>query len=380
MWYEPILARDIVPAALIRPAVRARLRRHLEQVARAAGDDPHEALRRFADALRQQPIAIAAAVANQQHYEVPASFFECYLGPRLKYSSCYWPDGVADLEAAEDAMLALTCERAGIGDGAEVLDLGSGWGSLSLYIAEHYPRCRVLAVSNSRSQGDHIRREAERRGLDNVEHTVGNVAEFEPRRRFDRVVSVEMFEHVRNYELAFRRVRGWLAPDGELFVHVFSHVRYAYTFDGDDWMSRLFFTGGTMPAHDLFLEFDDDLQVRERWHLDGTHYARTLEAWLRRLEAARDQVWPVLVETYGPSEARRMWVNWRLFFIVCAESFALDGGRQYGVSHYRFRPVSSSEAGIAERAGTTRHEGVTRRLPRTSTMGPPRSPEDLLST
>ncbi|MGD8485300.1 MAG: cyclopropane-fatty-acyl-phospholipid synthase family protein [Chloroflexota bacterium] len=340
MWYERILALDVVPDGLLRRAIRMRLGRHHASLERDFGSDPQAAMRRFADELRQQPIAVHTDAANEQHYEVPAGFFSQFLGPRMKYSSCYWPAGVDDLAAAEDAMLALSCERAGITEGMEILDLGCGWGSLSLYVAERYPGTRVLAVSNSGSQGEYIREEAARRGITNVEHEVGNVAEFDTKRRFDRVVSIEMLEHVRNYELAFRNIRRWLAPGGRCFVHVFSHRRYAYTFEGDDWMGRYFFTGGTMPAHDLFREFDADLEVAADWHMDGQHYARTLEAWLERLDAVREPVWPVLVDTYGQADARRWWVNWRLFFIVCAESFALDGGQQYGVSHYLFESVA----------------------------------------
>jgi cyclopropane-fatty-acyl-phospholipid synthase len=338
MWYEPILARDILPDAILRRAIRSRLAQHQARLEREAAGDPAAQVARVADALRRQPIAIHTDAANEQHYEVPAAFFTAFLGPWMKYSSCYWPDGVDDLEAAEEAMLALTCERAGLADGMDVLDLGCGWGSFTLYAATQFPGSRFLAVSNSRSQGDYIREQATARGLDNVEHRVADVADFAPDGTFDRVVSVEMFEHVRNYELAFRNVRGWLKPDGRVFIHVFSHRDYAYTFEGDDWMGRYFFTGGTMPAHDLFLEFDEDLEVVERWLMDGTHYARTLETWLERLDGVKERVWPVLVDTYGEGNARRWWVNWRLFFIVTAESFGMDGGRQYGVSHYLFAP------------------------------------------
>ena len=338
MWYEPILALDLLPDALIRRAIRARLTRHQAQLEQAPGNEQAAALDRFARSLREQPIAVHTDAANEQHYEVPASFFSQFLGPRMKYSSCYWPDGVDDLAAAEVAMLTLSCERAGVADGMEILDLGCGWGSLSLFVAERYPGTRVLAVSNSHSQGGYIRDEADRRGLEGVEHQVGNIADFDTERRFDRVISIEMLEHVRNYELAFGRIRRWLAPDGKCFVHVFSHRSFAYTFDGDDWMGRYFFTGGTMPAHELFREFDTDLRVVADWHLDGHHYARTLEAWLTRLDEVRESVWPVLVETYGDADARRWWVNWRLFFIVCAEAFALDDSRSYGVSHYLFEP------------------------------------------
>ncbi len=338
MWYEPILARDVLPDALVRPAVRARLGRHLAALRRATGGDPGAALRQFAERLRRQPIAIHADAANQQHYEVSAGFFRHFLGPRMKYSACHWPSGVSDIASAEDAMLALTCARAGIADGMDVLDLGCGWGSFALYVAEHYPATRVLAVSNSSSQGDHIRREVARRGLCAVEHRVGNIADLDPGRRFDRIVSIEMFEHLRNYELALRRLRGWLAPEGRSFIHVFSHREFAYQFDSDDWMGRTFFTGGTMPARALFHEFGADLEVVQEWHMDGRDYAATLECWLERLDAARESVWPILADRYGDGDARRWWANWRLFFMVCAEAFGYDSGRQYGVSHYLLGP------------------------------------------
>lgn len=339
VWYEPILALDILPDELLRRAIRARIGRHLAELERAAAGDAAAARRAFAQRLRREPVAVHTDAANQQHYEVPASFFRSYLGPRMKYSACSWPSGVTDIAAAEEAMLELTCERAGIGDGMEVLDLGCGWGSLALYVAERYPTTRVLAVSNSRSQGEHIRAEAVGRGLGNVEHRVGNMVDFEPERRFDRVVSIEMFEHLRNYELAFRRLRGWLARGGQAFLHVFSHRHLAYLFEGDDWMGRTFFTGGTMPSQELFREFDADLRVVQAWHMDGLDYARTLECWRERLDAARDRVWPILSETYGAGQARRWWVNWRLFFVVCAEAFAYDDGQQYGVSHFLLEPA-----------------------------------------
>ena len=340
MWYEPVLALDVVPEALMRRVVQARLARLLDRLEREAGGDPAAQVRRAAAGLRRQPIAVHAEAANRQHYELPARFFAEFLGPRLKYSGCLWPPGVEDIAAAEDAMLALTCERAGIVDGMDVLDLGCGWGSLALFVAERYPGCRVLAVSNSRTQGEHVVAQAVRRGLGNVHHRVADVGDCPAERRFDRVVSVEMFEHVRNYEQAFRRVSDWLTPDGRLFVHVFSHRHFAYEFSGDagDWMGRTFFSGGTMPAHDLFLEFQDDLEVTERWLVDGTHYARTLEDWLVRFDRRRQLIWPFLAQTYGPRKARRWWVNWRLFFIACAETFGYDDGDQWGVSHYLFAP------------------------------------------
>lgn len=348
-WFEPLLALGVIPDAVIRRAIRARLGRQLARLERDAAGDAAAQVRRMAAELRRQPIAIHQDAANRQHYEVPAAFFRTFLGPRMKYSACAWPDGVSTLAQAEEATLAISCERAGIRDGMEILDLGCGWGSLALYVAERFPGSRVLAISNSRSQGEFILAEAARRGLTTVEHRVGNVADVEPGRTFDRILSIEMFEHVRNYEQAFRRVGRWLRPDGRLFIHVFAHQRFAYTFDAgpDDWMGRTFFTGGTMPAHDLFSAFDEDLRVEERWRMDGTHYARTLEAWLEMFDRERDRLQPVLEATYGRRAARRWRAFWRLFLMASAEAFGYDRGRQWGISHYLLAPARSDDGRTA---------------------------------
>jgi cyclopropane-fatty-acyl-phospholipid synthase len=359
MWYERALDWDVVPDAVLRRVVRARLANLLARLEREAGGDAAARNARVAARLRRQPVALHPDLANRQHYELPTRFFAAFLGPRMKYSACLWPPGVTDLAGAEEAMLALTCARAGIADGMEVLDLGCGWGSLALYVAERFPGCRVLAVSNSRTQGQHIAAEAARRGLRNVAHEVGDVNDYATGRRFDRVVSVEMLEHVRNYAEAFRRVRGWLAPDARVFAHVFSHRRHAYEFDGgdSDWMGRTFFSGGTMPSHDLFLAFQDDLEVVDRWLVDGTHYARTLEDWLARFDAADAALRPILADTYGAHQARRWRANWRLFFIACAETFAFGDGGQWGVSHVLFAPRDATWDVTGRAQGETMRSG-----------------------
>ena len=346
-----------MPDALVRRLVRRRLSESLQKLEAAADGDPEAALRSHAAALDAGPFALHQEAANRQHYELPTAFFQHFLGPRLKYSSCLWPSAVDDLAEAEEAMLALTCERAGLEDGMSILDLGCGWGSLTMFIAERYPHCTVTAMSNSRSQAAHISAACAAAGIGTVSTVTADIASFDPGRRFDRIISVEMFEHVRDYRTLFALLRAWLAPEGRVFVHVFSHARYASTFSADDprdWMGSRFFSGGQMPAHDLFLQFDDDLVTEERWWLSGEHYARTLEEWLRRYDDHAEEIRPILDRTYGAETAADWWVDWRLFFLVCAETWTYGGGQEYGVSHYLLAPTA--ETGAPRRTGPTTGE------------------------
>ena len=316
---DRVIASDSLPEPLIRLGIRANLAVRLRRE-RARGPEAKEA---FIEELRGSPIALAPAKPNEQHYEVPAEFFELVLGPRLKYSSCYWPPGVETLAEAEDAMLALTCERARIEDGQSILDLGCGWGSFTLYAAERFPRSRITAVSNSRLQCEWI----EARAPANVEVLTADANELRLDRRFDRVVSVEMFEHMRNYEALLALVGGLLRADGLLFVHVFCHRELAYPYDRG-WMARRFFTGGTMPSADLLPRFDRDLGLAGSWLVDGRHYARTAEAWLERLRAHEDRI--------SARFGRAFLADWRVFFLACAELWGFRRGTEWLVAHYLF--------------------------------------------
>jgi cyclopropane-fatty-acyl-phospholipid synthase len=331
------LERGLLPDPLLRGGSRwgaAARQRHEERGGVAAESERYESL---VASMRSGPIAELPAKANEQHYELPAEFFELFLGPRLKYSSSYWPAGVSDLAAAEEAMLELVCERAGVEDGMSILDLGCGWGSLSLWLAERYPNAQVLAVSNSAPQRQWIEGQRERRGLSQPSVITADVNELALSERFDRVISIEMFEHMRNWELLLARIAGWLEPNGRLFVHVFSHRRLAYTFEGT-WAADRFFTAGRMPSHELILRFQRDLEVRESWALEGTHYARTLGAWLARLDANAERAQELLAEAVGPVAARRAFGGWCLFLLSTEEMWGWRGGSEWMVSHHLLAP------------------------------------------
>lgn len=340
LWW---LERDLLPDPLIRWGIRRLLRRRRESEAQRAASG--EGVARFAEELRRGPLAVHTKAANEQHYEVPTAFFAAVLGPRLKYSSGFWEEEATDLARAEESMLALTCARAQLRDGQDVLELGCGWGSLTLFMAERFPRSRITAVSNSRTQKQFIDEQARQRGLGNVRVLTEDMNHLAIAETFDRVVSVEMFEHMRNYEELLARVRRWLRDDGRLFVHIFCHRAFAYPFETDgnqDWMARYFFTGGIMPSYNLLAHFGRDLRVLESWPVNGCHYARTLEAWLANMDRQRDSLWPLFEQTYGRSQALRWWVYWRVFFLACAELFAYRGGSEWFVGHYLLDPVPGS--------------------------------------
>ena len=299
---------------------------------------------RFVKQLAGSPLAVATNSANTQHYEVPVEFFENVLGPRLKYSSCLFSRPQVSLEEAENAMLWQTCQRAEIENGMSILELGCGWGSLTLWIAERYPDCNITAVSNSASQREFIQCQARSRGFDHVRVITADMRDFETKERFDRVVSVEMFEHMRNYKLLFQRVSNWLTPIGKAFVHVFCHRNTPYLFETEgvsNWMGRHFFTGGTMPSESLFSHFNDNLTIEQQWKVDGLHYWRTCEAWLKNLDQNRTTILTRFRQDLGAHEANRNLQRWRIFFMACGELFRYRGGNEWFVAHYLFQRVPS---------------------------------------
>ncbi|MEN9402301.1 MAG: Cyclopropane-fatty-acyl-phospholipid synthase, partial [Verrucomicrobiota bacterium] len=287
------------------------------------------------------PVAIHTDAANRQHYELPPAFFTRCLGPRLKYSGCFYPTGNETLAQAEEAMLALYGERAQLADGQEILELGCGWGSLSLWLAERYPHSRITGVSHSRTQKAFIDAEAQRRGFTNLTIVTCDMNDFDiTAGRFDRVVSVEMFEHMKNWPRLLANVARWLKPGGLFFLHIFTHSRFAYHFiarDDTDWMSRYFFTGGMMPAHALFPSFQNDLHLVQDWKVNGRHYAQTAEHWLQNMDAHRAEIMPLFAKTYGADQAVKWWCYWRVFYLACAELWWFRDGEEWLVSHYLFR-------------------------------------------
>jgi cyclopropane-fatty-acyl-phospholipid synthase len=342
-WYESIVERDLVPDWILRIGVRGLLKDRLREEDRGSEAAQRAHLLSHVATLKASPLAVHTPSANEQHYEVPTEFFSHVLGRHHKYSCGLWHDGDT-LDASELRMLDLTAERAQLADGQHVLDLGCGWGSFSLYAAARYPNSRITGVSNSHSQREFIEGQARQRGLNNLTIITADINSFDTTQVFDRIVSIEMMEHVRNYQKLFQKVARWMHRDSLLFSHIFTHRRFAYLFevrDAGDWMAEHFFTGGQMPSNDLFLYFQDDLSIRDHWVINGRHYQQTAEAWLVRMDQNRDNIMALFARVYGADQARRWFVRWRLFFIACAESWGYRGGEEWLVSHYLFRKTTS---------------------------------------
>jgi cyclopropane-fatty-acyl-phospholipid synthase len=321
------------------PMSRAAIHWLVARTGKELTETPPDVTADFARAMDALPIAADTNLANRQHYEVPTEFFELVLGPQLKYSCCRFDDPLSSLAAAEERALAETVQNADIADGQKIIDLGCGWGSLSLWMARRFPCARILSVSNSHSQRAHIERQIAGEGLSNIRVVTADMNAFTTEDRFDRIVSVEMFEHMANWPELLRKIHGWLAPDGRLFIHVFAHKASPYRFsqaDDGDWIGQHFFTGGLMPSHNLLRLCAGQFAVEKEWRWNGDHYRRTAEAWLANFDNNADQIGRVLDGTYGHQAA--LWHRrWRLFFLATAALFGFNHGDDWGVSHYRLR-------------------------------------------
>lgn len=322
-----------MPDQAIRAGIRKLLRDRRRMEQEATREEQLDSLYEFMAMMENSPIAVATETANEQHYEVPSNLFQTFMGAHLKYSCGYWPAADTSLDESEDCMLGLTCRRAGLEDGMDILELGCGWGSLSLWMAEHYPDSNIVAVSNSRTQKQFI----DARGYPNLNVVTADMNAFQTEKRFDRVVSVEMFEHMRNWAELLRRINGWLNPGGKLFVHIFVHRELAYLFNDSgnmNWMAEHFFREGMMPSESLLTLVNKDMVVERLWRINGRHYARTLRGWLDRFDQNKSDAIAVLERHYGKDEARLQYGRWRIFFMACEELFGFKEGEEWYVAHY----------------------------------------------
>ncbi|MBN1549984.1 class I SAM-dependent methyltransferase [bacterium] len=334
-----LVEKGLVPDTFIRQGIRRLLAQRLKQEKRSTLEDQMEHLQTLVMMLRKSNVAVETQIANEQHYEIPASFFEILLGKHKKYSGCYFETAQTSLDEAEEKSLKMICERAGIEDGMHILELGCGWGAVSLWIAKHFPRTEVTAVSNSSNQQEYIQRKSQQRGLSNIDIIKSDMNNFSISHMFDRVVSVEMFEHMRNYDQLMERISGWLKTNGKLFVQIFCHREFAYFFEAvgiTDWMGKYFFSSGIMPSEYLLLYFQKHLTIEKHWRVNGLHYTKTLHNWLINLDSNTQEIRKIFDETYGSMESEKWIMRWRIFLMACEELFRYRNGNEWYLVQYLF--------------------------------------------
>tara|TARA_B100000029_G_scaffold504129_1_gene582429 strand:+ start:1003 stop:2037 length:1035 start_codon:yes stop_codon:yes gene_type:complete len=328
-----------LPDFLVRYGIYLTCKSRLEKESGYSIEDLEAKKQDWIAQMQNSDIALVPDKANEQHYEVPAEFFDIVLGPQLKYSSGYWERDTLGLEDSENNMLSISVERAEIEDGMKILDIGCGWGSLSFYMAQRYPNSQITSVSNSKDQREFIKSKCDRIGIENINAMTADMNEFKPENRFDRVVSIEMFEHMRNYWKLLFRISSWLKDDGKLFIHIFSHKSFVYPFENEresDWMAREFFSGGMMPSHDLLLNFQKDLNIEKTWRISGQHYEKTSLCWLKNMDSNKSKIIKIFSDTYGVKKSKLWFQRWRIFFMSCEKLFGFNNGQEWGISHYRF--------------------------------------------
>ncbi len=331
--------KGVLPDLFIRLGIKRLCGQRLSEASILGLEALENSHQQWIDLLTESPVALVPEKANEQHYEVPPQFFELVLGANLKYSSGYWPKEVYSLDESEHEMLKITCERAGLVDGQDILELGCGWGSLTCYMAQKFPNSKITAVSNSKDQRNFIQQKNDKLNLQNIKVVTADMNDFSTNEKFDRVISIEMFEHMRNYDELLKRIDGWLKQNGKLFVHIFSHKDVAYPFEdkGDgDWMAREFFSGGQMPSHRLLMSFPNRMKIEKDWRVSGTHYEKTSLAWLRKMDINKIEVLELFKTTYGEKDASAWFQRWRIFFMSCEVLFGFNEGSEWGVSHYLF--------------------------------------------
>jgi cyclopropane-fatty-acyl-phospholipid synthase len=341
---QTLLEQNIIPDFLIRIGIRRLLKAKLDEEKDLKKKLGEKRKTDLIDTLKSSSIAVNTREANEQHYEMPTEFFELVMGKHMKYSCGLWQDGVSDFDQSEENMLALTAQRAQLADGMAILELGCGWGSLTLFMAQKFPKSQIVGVSNSATQKEFILRQAKNRKLNNVRILTADMNDFMILEKFDRVVSVEMFEHMRNYQKLLEKISGFLKDDGKLFVHIFTHREFAYLYeekDPSDWIAKYFFTGGIMPSDDFFTYFQDHLKLEQHWQVNGMHYQKTSEEWLKNMDKNKDKIIPILKATYGQDQTTKWWVYWRVFFMSCAELWGYRNGTEWIVSHYLLRKVKA---------------------------------------
>ena len=337
MWFNPLLARGLIPDWILRRGVRSQGKERLNMMNKV---DSTKEYSKFINEASTGNIAVNTDDANNQHYEVDSEFFKYCLGKNLKYSCCFWDENTLDLDAAEDNMLEIYSQRAQITDGMSILDIGCGWGSLSLFLAQKYPKSEITGVSNSSSQKIFIDSVASERNISNLNIITRDINDFRTEEKYDRILSIEMFEHTKNTKKLMNLINDWLNPNGLFFMHVFAHKENPYYFDRDQknaWMAKYFFTGGMMPNHNLFKDLKSNLEYQKSWMLSGEHYEKTSNAWLDKMDQNKRKILSLFERSNSSSIAKRKFHFWRLFYIACAEIFGYDNGNEWVVSHHLFK-------------------------------------------